>query len=231
MPRNQRFARTGREIRWRGGIRVCHARHEHARHEATRQSSTRKRRRHEMSTTVPGAPCPFPSSLGVHPCSSESDPRGVCLFSFDSLPDDPPRASVGRAGTVPRTVRNPAPTGSSPRSPRSSPTSASSRRARKPTSTSSAAGCPTAPPRRPSTRSSPPSATAPASTGCSTGTPATTRAAGSVAAARCGRWPGAPSSARSCSRVSGRWPSSRRSERCGDGVPVPYPVQLTTARC
>ena len=72
-----------------------------------------------------------------------------------------------------------------------------------------------------------PSATAAPSTGCSTATPATSRAAGSAAPARCGRWPPHGVRPRPARRASGPPPSSRALARLwADGVPVPYPVQL-----
>ena len=74
---------------------------------------------------------------------------------------------------------------------------------------------------------SPRSATAAPSTGCSTATPATSRAAGSAAPARRGRWPGAPSSAATCSPGSGRPPSSPRWPGCGaTASPCPTRCQL-----
>ena len=156
-----------------------------------------------MSTTVLGRfPRPLPSHLGVpHDLSRDRD--RVPLFASNTFLTPRPRASAGPPGTVPRTGRNPDPTGSSPPSAPSRTTSASSRRARRRTSTCPPVAAGRHRPRRPSSRSSPPSATAAASTGCSTATAATSRAAGSARAARCGRWPDAPSSARSC--IAGQW--------------------------
>ena len=178
-----------------------------------------------MSTTVLGASAPYPSHLGVHLCTLS---RRTLSFSFDSLPDAPPEgerwSSLGRRHPRPETptrlghhrarrgrVR--------PRRPQDRQ---GGRRPRRPPLGPDGTTTP------PADSSSPPSGTAPASTACSTGTPATRRAAGSGAAARCGPWPGAPSSARSCSRGSGPWPSSRRSGALWElGLPVPYPVQLS----
>ena len=151
-------------------------------------------------------------------------PEKQALFSIDTSPDAPPEGD--RWSSWDGATHGPEAAPGLGRSPSSAPsraTSACSRPARRPTSTCCGAGC------RAPTGSArwPPSATATATTGSSTATPATSRAVACARAARCGRWPGAPTSASRSSPGSGPQPSSTRSARLWElGLPVPYPVQL-----
>ena len=186
--------------------------------EYDRYTDLPRRRRRRFDDDEPPPP---PTAATAEPADSPISPSSTSRAGSDI--DGPPTGDRWSTWDGAHTARDPARAGSSPSTPRSTPSSACSRPARRPTSTSSTARCPDTDRRA----CSPPSATARAEHRMFH------RDAGYLEGRRVRRsretraMASAPRSAATCSPGSGPRRSSRRSSRLwADGVAVPYPVQL-----